>query len=269
MSVCRLPVYRLSANEILSAADEAGIHQLAKKLSGRAWNMLYIESHDHPRIISRYGSEAFWKESGKTLAAMYLFQQGTPFLYQGQEIGILNWQPEDPEMHEDVQTRYNYAHSNLKKTPEQRLQKMWRSSRDSARTPVQWDDSEHAGFTTGTPWFYVNENYRQINAAQQETDPDSILNFYRKAIRLRKELPVVRYGTYREHFPLSSKVYCYSRQMQGENLLVICSFSDKKAAIRIPKGFDLSRAKLILNNYPDAESNDLKPYECRVYLWDK
>ena len=152
--------------------------------------MLYMENHDHPRIISRYGSEKFWKESGKMLAAAYLFQKGTPFVYQGQEIGMLNWRPESPEMYEDVQTRWQYENVATDKTPEQRLQRLWRSSRDSARTPVQWDSSENAGFTTGEPWFYVNPNYPDINVAQQEQDPNSILNFYRKAIHLRKALPV-------------------------------------------------------------------------------
>ena len=238
------------------------------KLAGKAWNMLYLENHDHPRILPRYGSEDFWKESGKTLAASYLFLQGTPFLYQGQEIGMLNWKPTDPEMYEDVQTRYTYAHSNLNKSPEVRLQKMWRSSRDSARTPVQWDDTENAGFTTGTPWFYVNENYKDINVAQQENDPDSILNFYRKAIGLRKSLNVVREGVYKEHFPTSGKQYIYSRTMAGQKLLVLCSFCGKDTKLRIPKGFDLSKAKLILQNYPDAGSG-LRPYECRVYLWEE
>ncbi len=236
------------------------------KLSGKAWNMLYIENHDHPRILSRYGSEKYWKQSGKTLAVSYLFQQGTPFIYQGQEIGMLNWQPEDPEMYEDVQTRYQYAHTNLRRSKKVRLQKMWRSSRDSARTPVQWDGTEHAGFTTGTPWFYVNPNYKKINVAQQEKDPGSILNFYRKAIRLRKYLPVVRYGSYAEHFPRSRKVYTYSRRIAGEKLLVVCSFSEKPARFRLPKGFDLLGAKLLLTNYPAQEAR-LQPYECRVYYW--
>ncbi len=238
------------------------------KLAGKAWNVLYIENHDHPRIISRYGSEKFWKESGKTLAVSYLFQQGTPFLYQGQEIGMLNWKPADPEMYEDVQTRYNYAHSNLKKSPEERLRKMWRSSRDSARTPVQWDGSENAGFTTGTPWFYVNENYPQINVAQQEEDPDSILQFYRKAIALRKSLSVVRDGVYKEHFPLSRKLYVYSRVMKGQKLLVICSFSDRAEKMKVPAGFDLAKAKLILQNVENTSST-LLPYESRVYLWEE
>ena len=240
-----------------------------KKLAGRAWNMLYLENHDHPRIISRYGSEQYWKESGKTLAAAMLFQQGTPFIYQGQEIGMLNWQPESADMYEDVQTRYNYAHSNLSKPEDVRLKKMWRSSRDSARTPVQWDDSENAGFTTGTPWFYVNKNYKEINVAQQESDPESILHFYRKAIHLRKALPVVRHGQYREHFFLNGKVYCYSRKMLGEKLLVICSFTEKGAKAKFPAGFDASTAQCILHNYPDFDSTTLRPYECRVYLWEE
>jgi oligo-1,6-glucosidase len=236
------------------------------KLAGKAWNMLYIENHDHPRIISRYGSEELREESGKALAAAYLFQQGTPFIYQGQEIGMLNWKPEDAEMYEDVQTRYQYAHTHLRRSKKVRLQKMWRSSRDSARTPVQWDDSESAGFTTGTPWFYVNDNYKKINVAQQEKDPGSILNFYKKAIRLRKMLPVVRYGSYKEHFPRDKQVYTYSRRMIGEKLLVVCSFSDKPARFRVPKGFDMLGAKLILTNYP-AQEDLLQPYECRVYYW--
>ena len=239
------------------------------KLAGRAWNMLYLENHDHPRIIPRYGSEDFWQESGKCLAVSYLFQQGTPFLYQGQEIGMLNWHPEDPEMHEDVQTRYTYAHSNLRKPKEVRLRNMWRSSRDSARTPVQWTAGEHAGFTTAEkPWFYVNPNYTRINVEAQEGDPSSILNFYRKAIAIRKSLPVVRHGTYRAYYPHDNKRYVYSREMEGQKLLVICSFSKTPCRLRIPRGFDLNGGKLILSNY-DTHGSTLQPYETRVYLWEE
>ena len=237
------------------------------KLSKKAWNMLYMENHDHPRIISRYGSEKFREESGKSIAVSYLFQQGTPFLYQGQEIGMLNWKPEDAEMYEDVQTRYTYAHSNLKKSKEERLHKMWRSSRDSARTPVQWDSSENAGFTTGTPWFYVNQNYKEINVSAQEADPDSLLNFYRKAITLRKSLKAVRFGSYKEYYPLDNKLYVYSRTTEDQKILVICSFSEKETKIRIPSGFDLSKAKLALCSEKNPDKK-LKPYEARVYLWE-
>ena len=119
---------------------------------------------------------------------------------------MLNWHPENAEMYEDVQTRYTYAHSNLNKSDEVRLHKMWRASRDSARTPVQWSGEKFAGFTDGdSTWMDVNENYTRINVADQEKDPDSILNFYRKAIHLRKSLSCVRHGTYKEHRRLSGK----------------------------------------------------------------
>ncbi len=239
------------------------------QLDGKGWNMLYIENHDHPRMVSRYGSEKFQKESAKMLAASYLFQKGTPFIYQGQEIGMTNWYPSDPEMYEDVQTRWQYNNVATKKSPEKRLQRLWHGSRDSARTPVQWSGEANAGFTTGTPWFYVNENYPQINVAQQEQDADSVLNFYRKAIKLRKELSCVRHGNYKEYGKLSSSFYTYSREDDKERLLVVCSFTGKAKKWRVPAGFDLSTAELLLANYDDTSSTTLKPYETRVYHWKK
>ncbi len=237
------------------------------KLKGRAWNMLYIENHDHPRIISRYGSEKYRTESGKTLAASYLFQQGTPFLYQGQEIGMLNWRPKSAELYEDVQTIYNYKNSNLKKSEEQRLHRLWRCSRDNARTPVQWTGEENAGFTTGTPWLPVNENYKEINAEREEADENSLLNFYRKAIALRKSLKSVRYGEYKEHFKNSSKLYVYTREQEDERLLIICSFTEKETKVKIPRGYDTAEGELILSNYNSTDGKKLKPYETRVYLF--
>ena len=239
-----------------------------KQLDGKGWNMLYLENHDHPRIISRYGSEKFWKESGKMLAVSYLFQKGTPFVYQGQEIGMLNWRPEDPDMYEDVQTRWEYANHATNKSDEKRLHRLWRSSRDSARTLVQWDDSMHGGFTTAeTPWFYANPNYKDINVAQQEEDPDSILNFYRKAIALRKKLSCVREGNYIEHKKVSGKLYVYSRQNARQKILVVCSFSAKKTRFTDPKFFPTDTAQLVLCNYDNPDPKVLKPYEARVYLW--
>ena len=239
-----------------------------KKLRGKAWNMLYLENHDHPRIISRYGSEKFWKQSGKTLAASYLFLQGTPFIYQGQDIGMINWKPQSIEQYRDVQTIYNYNTKYAKKTHEQRMAIEYRSSRDNARTPVQWDDSPNAGFTTAeTPWMDVNENYHDINVAQQLADPDSILNFYKKAIALRKSLKSVRYGNYKDHFPLHPTLWCYTRELKCEKLLVICSYSDKPQDLRVPKGYDLSAGQLILQNYESPIPGILMPYECRVYLF--
>ena len=236
-----------------------------RKLDGRAWNMLYLENHDHPRIISRYGSEHYRTQSGKSLAASYLFQKGTPFIYQGQEIGMTNWRPESAEQYEDVQTR-NQA-LNLK--GEKRLKKLWRCSRDSARTPVQWSAEENAGFSTGKPWFFVNENYPQVNVAAQENDPDSLLNFYRKAIRLRKSLSVVQDGSYREFYRHSGKLYVYTRETARERLLVVCSFTEKPVRFRAPKGCRLDAMELLLENYSGALSGNgfvTQPYETRVYL---
>ena len=236
-----------------------------RKLDGRAWNMLYLENHDHPRIISRYGSEHYRTQSGKSLAASYLFQKGTPFIYQGQEIGMTNWRPESAEQYEDVQTR-NQA-LNLK--GEKRLKKLWRCSRDSARTPVQWSAEENAGFSTGKPWFFVNENYPQVNVAAQENDPDSLLNFYRKAIRLRKSLSVVQDGSYREFYRHSGKLYVYTRETARERLLVVCSFTEKPVRFRAPKGCRLDAMELLLENYGGTLSGNgfvTQPYETRVYL---
>ena len=237
------------------------------RLRGRAWNALYIENHDHPRIVSRYGSETFWKESAKMLAAMYLFQQGTPFVYQGQEIGMINWKPESVEEYRDVQTLWNYHHSALNKTPRQRLERQWRSCRDNARTPVQWSGEKNGGFTTAdTPWMNLNPNYTWLNMSQQEQDPDSILHFYRKAIGLRKSLSCVRHGVYKEYRPLDGKRYLYSMEDGAQKILVVCSFSEKPEAFPVPRGFDISQAQLILCNVAEP-GKTLAPYEARVYLW--
>ena len=203
------------------------------------------------------------------LAVSYMFLKGTPFVYQGQEIGMSNWYPSSPELYEDVQTRWQYENVGTKKSPEKRLQRLWHGSRDSARTPVQWDDSEHGGFTTGTPWFYVNDNYKEVNVAAQEQDKDSILNFYRKVIQLRKELSCVRHGNYQEYGKHSSKFYTYSREDEKQKILVVCSFADRDEIWKVPSGFDLNTAECVLCNYDTSKSSQLKPYEARVYRWNK
>ena len=238
-------------------------------LDGKGWNMLYIENHDHPRMVSRYGSEKFQRESAMMLAVSYLFQKGTPFIYQGQEIGMTNWYPSDPEMYEDVQTRWQYFNVATKAAPEKRLKRLWDGSRDSARTPVQWSAEENAGFTTGKPWFYVNENYKTINVADQEKDEHSVLNFYREAIKLRKSLSSVKNGNYKEYGKLSGKLYTYSREDEHEKILVVCSYTEKTVNWKAPKGFDLSTAELLLANYDKLDGTTLKPYETRVYRWVK
>jgi len=234
-------------------------------LYNKGWRMLYLENHDHPRIVSRYGSDIYQKESAKMLCAMYMFQQGTPFVYQGQEIGMINWKPEDADMYEDVQTR-NFG---LNMDKEKRLRLLHRASRDNARTPVQWANKEYGGFSETKPWFYVNESYKTINVEDQENDKDSVLNFYRKTIALRKSLPVVFDGDYKDHCPLSKYIYCYERNNGNQKLLLIASFTDKSICFKAPKNFDIKNAKLILSNYDvkdNGESFKTKAYELRVYL---
>ena len=237
------------------------------QLDGRAWNLLYLENHDHPRVISRYGSEKYRVESGKMLAACYLFLKGTPFIYQGQEIGMTNWYPASTSLYEDVQTRNQHPDW----PEEKRLQLFHRASRDSARTPMQWSAEEHAGFTSGTPWFHINENYKEINAAAALADPDSILNFYRKAIALRKRLPVVQNGNYQDYYKNSNELYVYARETKEQKLLVICSFTDRPVRFRAPYNFSLSDMTLLLSNYPVSDTADsflTRPYETRVYLYE-
>ena len=237
------------------------------QLDGRAWNLLYLENHDHPRVISRYGSEKYRVESGKMLAACYLFLKGTPFIYQGQEIGMTNWYPASTSLYEDVQTRNQHPDW----PEEKRLQLFHRASRDSARTPVQWSAEENAGFTSGTPWFHINENYKEINAAAALADPDSILNFYKKAIALRKRLPVVQNGSYQNYYKNSNELYVYARETKEQKLLVICSFTDRPVRFRAPYNFSLSDMTLLLSNYPVSDTADsflTRPYETRVYLYE-
>lgn len=178
---------------------------------------------------------------------------------------MLNWQPEDAEMYEDVQTRWQYEHTKGK--PEKRLEKMWRCSRDSARTPMQWDATQNAGFSEAQPWFQVNSNYPYINAAQQEKDPDSILHFYRSAVELRKQLSAVQDGDYKEYYSNSEELYMYTRQDHRQRILVVCSFSEKPVKFKAPRDYHLEDGELVLQNYTNTYDGILLPYECRVYLW--
>ena len=249
-----------------------------KALDGKGWNALYLENHDHPRVISRYGSLAFWKESGKALAACYLFQQGTPFLYQGQELGMTNIELPSIEDYEDVASIHAYHTFHKHEPVEKRLRRIYVSSRDSARTPVQWSGEENAGFTTGKPWFFVNPNYPTVNAQSEEEDPDSILHFYRRCLTLRKQSETLLWGSYREYFPLSGKLYMYERRYGSEKILVVVSFASKTIRFRLPRGYGWEGAEEILGSYapgpafvpgPDEEKgrDTLRPYEARLFRW--
>ena len=243
-------------------------------LNGKAWNALYMENHDHPRIISRYGSEHFWRESGTMLAASFIFQQGTPFIYQGQEIGMTNIKLMSIDQYVDVSSITNYHTYHLKEDPERRLHRIHLSSRDSARTPMQWDSSANAGFSTVQPWFYVNPNYKRVNVAKEEKDSQSILNFYRKCLSLRKSTDTLIYGDYKEYFPKDKNIYMYERSLNGESYLIICSFSRLPVKVHKPEKFVGKRGKLMLCNYPTLSGTKtrtmrgyFRPYETRIYRY--
>lgn len=237
-------------------------------LEGKAWNALYLENHDHPRVISRYGSEKYWRESGTMLAACFLFQQGTPFIYQGQEIGMTNIRLSSIDQYLDVASIYAYHHFHKHEPQAKRLHRIHISSRDSARTPMQWDGSENAGFSKAEPWFFVNPNYPVINVAREEKNPDSILNFYRRCLALRKSSRTLLRGSYREYNKCSRTIYLYERRLKKERILVICSFSDKNKKYRLPAGFNERDADLLLCNYAGGSlPGILRPYETRVFRW--
>ncbi len=252
-------------------------------LNGKAWNALYLENHDHPRVLSRYGSERYHDESGKMLAACYLLQKGTPFVYQGQELGMTNFALPSIEQYEDCVARKQYENATKVLPKKFVLRIIQRATRDNSRSPVQWTGGKNAGFSDAEPWFPVNRNYPSINAADEAADPDSVLNFYRRLIAFRTKSRIVRYGDYRELLPLSRSLYVYERTWQGETLLVICSFTEKAVRYRFPKGFAAETAELLFCNYRtapfDAETGGTarsgrkphcprmttRPYETRIY----
>ena len=242
-------------------------------LAGKGWNALYLENHDHPRIISRYGSEKWRTQSGKMLANCYMLQRGTPFIYQGQELGMTNINLEDISLYQDVQTVNNLRTLRMlgmsKKKAEQRIS---RTTRGNARTPVQWDATANAGFTTGTPWMPVNPNYKTVNAQAEVLKRDSIFNHYRRLIAFRKKHPVAIHGEYKEHCADSRELYVYERSLNGKRLLVICSFTEKPVGFWAPEGFDLTKGKPVLCNYPDNQIHGngftTRPYETRVYYFE-
>ncbi len=242
-------------------------------LYGKGWNALYLENHDHPRVISRYGSEKYRVESGKMLAASYLFQRGTPFVYQGQEIGMLNMALDSVDDYADVMTKNNSRIARKLGIPKDKVLRMaQKSSRDNARTPVQWSAEENAGFSTAKPWFYLNSNYKEINVESQLEDENSILNFYREALNLRKDNPLIIYGDYKEHMPRHKQLYVYERNYEGKKLLVVCSFTDDAVRFDAPEGIDLNKGKQVMGNYNSnfviANGFTTRPYETRVYLFE-
>ena len=240
-----------------------------KGLDGVAWNSLYFCNHDQPRIVSRLGdeSDAYRELSAKCIATCLHMMQGTPYVYQGEELGMTNTVFNSVDDFRDLESVNAYrelVESGLY-TDGDMFPKIAHKSRDNARTPMQWDASENAGFTTGKPWIAVNPNYKKINVADQLKREDSVFHYYQKLIRLRKENEIIVYGNYELLLPEDENIFAYTRTLDNKKLLVVCNFSKSE------QKFDFSgyeNAKVLISNYNrDArEDGILKPYEATVLL---
>ena len=233
-----------------------------------AWNAVFWCNHDQPRVISRFGSDdKYHKESGKMLATLIHCLRGTPYIYQGEEIGMTNPHFKSIEQYRDVESLNHYQILQDKgMTKEQALMILDVHSRDNSRTPMQWDDSINAGFTTGTPWIQTADNYTKINVKNSLEDKDSIFYYYQKLIQLRKNYDVIVYGDIKPLLREDKRVFAYERNYKGQKLIVICNFYPTTYEIELP--YDLSNYKCILNNYKNeakAKKIALKPYETLVY----
>ncbi|CAN7315700.1 glycoside hydrolase family 13 protein [Rossellomorea sp. LjRoot5] len=242
-----------------------------KGLEGNGWNALFIENHDKARVVSTWGNDKeYWKESATAMAAMYFLMQGTPFIYQGQEIGMTNVQFPSIEDYDDVAVKNLYRLKREEGVPHQDIMEIiWASSRDNSRTPMQWSAGENSGFTSGSPWMKVNPNYKTINVEAQEKDEKSILNFYKKMIQLKKREDVFTYGIYDLLLEKDKQIYAYTRTGENTSMVVITNLSTKNAVCDLGK-LNVSSENLLLNNYEVENHGELskltlKPYEARVY----
>ena len=241
-------------------------------LAGRAWNSVYLSNHDQPRCLSRFGddSEPYRVASAKLLGTCTHMLQGTPYVYQGEELGMTNAYFEDLSDYRDVESfnAYKELTQTCGVTHEEMMGYLKRIGRDNARTPMQWDASKNAGFTTGTPWIRVNPNYRQINAARQVGQEDSVFTYYQKLIRLRHENPIVVYGDYELLLPEDRNLFVYTRTLDGEQLMVLLNFSSQMQ--RVPEEV-LSRLpeerEVFISNLGDHPVEVLRPWEAVVYRY--
>ena len=242
-----------------------------KGLENRGWNALYIENHDLARIVSSLGDdENYWRESATALATMYFLMQGTPFIYQGQEIGMTNVKFDTVEEYQDVQsTGLYYSKLEQGEKHEDIMELIWHTSRGNTRTPMQWDASRNGGFSTGEPWIGMNPNYSKINVSSQENDEDSILSFYKKMICLRKSDDLYTYGTYQLLLEEHPTVFVYTRTLEDKTAVIICNLGTAMETIDLGS-LNISSQQLKLANYKVAahvatHEITLKPFETRVY----
>lgn len=251
------------------------LHKWQVGLSTVGWNSLYLNNHDQPRMVSRFGDEGqYRKQSAKMLATLLHTLKGTPYIYQGEELGMTNVRFSSIHDYRDIETLNMYREYCLEQgKPEgEVMAAIYAKGRDNARTPMQWSTAANAGFTTGTPWIAVNPNYTEINAEQAIADPDSIFNYYKQLISLRKSHDIMIYGDYQLLLEDHDRIYCYTREHNDEKWLVILNFFGSEAQFVLPAQIAQRQGVLIISNYTDVDQQCadlgsilLRPYEARVY----
>ncbi|MFE8701799.1 alpha-glucosidase [Cytobacillus sp. FJAT-54145] len=245
-------------------------------LATGGWNSLYWSNHDQPRAVSRWtpGAEEKYREkAAKMLATLLHNLQGSPYIYQGEEIGMTNVYFDSIDDYRDVETlnAYRDLYKEGKLTYDKMMKGIHERGRDNSRTPIQWDDREHGGFTTGTPWIQVNPNYKKINVKSALEDNTSIFYYYKKLIQLRKKHEVIVYGTYESVMKDSEEIYAYMRTLGENKLLVMANFMDGTPVFTLPSTLGFTSKEVLISNYEVSDEEDissvvLKPYEARVYL---
>ncbi|GIN88130.1 alpha-glucosidase [Heyndrickxia sporothermodurans] len=252
---------------------KASISKWQKGLEEVGWNSLYLNNHDQPRMVSRFGDDGkYWSESAKMLATFLHFLKGTPYIYQGEELGMTNVQFEAIDDYKDIETLNMYREKVIENgcDHDQVMESIYAKGRDNARTPMQWDDSMNGGFTSGKPWIKVNPNYKNINAEQQLKDHASIYRYYQKLIQLRKQNEIIVYGKYDLLLPEHSEIYAYTRTLGREKLFVLLNFSKEKVSFEAPEELLVKQKDLLISNYDANEENTIEkisllPFEARVY----
>jgi oligo-1,6-glucosidase len=244
-----------------------------KELENQGWNSLYFNNHDQPRSVSRFGNDREYRvESAKMLATLLHMMKGTPYVYQGEEIGMTNIQFDSINDYRDIEIHNFYQEQKEEGIAEEKImESIYVKGRDNSRTPMQWDSSDHAGFTTGSPWMKVNPNFTEINAEKEIANPNSIYHYYRALIQLRKDHEVIVYGRYDLLDEDHPEIFSYKRTLKNQTLFVICNFYANEPVYTIPESIQYKSAQLLISNYERSEANlgeqiILKPFEARVYL---
>lgn len=242
-----------------------------KGMWGKGWNSQFLNNHDHTRLVTRFGNDTAYRvESAKCFATLIHFLPGMPYIYQGEEIGMTGVRFPSIEDYNDIAMKNKYKEEVEKGRDKQEVfESLLHLSRDNSRTPVQWDDTENAGFTSGTPWMKVNPNYKEINVAEALADPDSVYYFYKQLIQLRKKHEVMVYGDYKELFEDHQEIYSFIRELEDEKWLILLNISEQQVQITLPELLTTLSGKMVIANYPAQEDLTdeltMRPYEARVY----